>query len=44
MHYALRARRLTLQEAGVRYDPKVVTAHRLDTGRCIRQAALRMRK
>jgi RNA polymerase sigma-70 factor (ECF subfamily) len=44
LHYALRARRLTLQEAGVRYDAKLVAAPRLDTGRCFRQAALRMRK
>ena len=44
LHYALRARRLTLQEIGVRHDAEVVTAPRLDTGRGFRQAALRMRK
>jgi RNA polymerase sigma-70 factor (ECF subfamily) len=44
LHYALRARRLTLQEIGVRHDAEVVTAPRLDTGRGFRQAAIRMRK
>jgi len=44
LHYALRARRLTLQEIGVRHDAEVVTAPRLDTGRRFRPAAIRMRK
>ena len=44
LHDALRARRLTLQETGVRHDAEVVTAPRLETGRGFRQASLRMRK